>query len=99
MCNAPVAQFTVNPTSGNAANNGGNGGTLFTFNSNGTTNMTLSACSPTWSWNFGDSTGTSSVANPTYTYTVASKRTTRRVTLVASNFGGQNSTFRDIVLN
>ena len=64
VCNPPVAAFTVTPTSGNAANNGGKNGTLFTFNSNATTNMTFAACNPTWSWNFGDSTGTSSVAEP-----------------------------------
>jgi PKD repeat protein len=99
VCTPPVAQFTVNPASGNAANNGGNNGTLFTFNSNATTNMTLTACNPTWSWNFGDSTGPSSVANPTHTYSNANKNSTRRVTLVASNLGGQSSAFRDIVLH
>jgi Flp pilus assembly protein TadG len=99
VCTAPVASFTVNPTSGNAANNGGQGGTLFTFNSSATTNMTFLACNPTWSWNFGDSTGPSSVANPTHTYSNANKKSTRRVTLVASNLGGQSTTFHDIVLN
>jgi hypothetical protein len=98
VCTPPAASFTVTPPDGKAANNQGNGGTLFTFSSNATTNMTFAACNPTWSWNFGDSNGTSSVANPTYTYTSASDKTTRRVTLVASNLGGQSSTFRDIVL-
>jgi Flp pilus assembly protein TadG len=98
VCTPPVAHFTVNPTTGHAANNGGQQGTLFTFNSNTTTNMTDPACNPTWSWNFGDSRGTSSVANPSYTFTSTSKNTTRRVTLVASNLGGQSSTFLDIVV-
>ena len=62
VCNPPVASFTVTPTTGNAANNGGQQGTLFTFNSSATTNMSNQACNPTWSWNFGDASGTSSVA-------------------------------------
>lgn len=91
-CPAPVASFTVSPTSGSAANNGGQNGTLFTFDSSATTNMGDPACSPIWSWSFGDGAGTSSNASPTYTYTKASKGTTRVVTLVASNSGG-NSTY------
>jgi PKD repeat protein len=98
-CTPPVASFTVNPTSGKAAKSDGTNGTLFTFNSNATTNMTNLACNPTWSWNFGDSAGTSSVANPTYTYTSISKGTTRTVTLVASNLGGPSTATKTINLN
>jgi len=98
VCTRPVAAFTVNPTSGNAANGGGNNATLFTFNSNATTNMTFAACNPTWSWNFGDSSGLSPDANPTHSYSNANKNSTRRVTLVASNLGGQSTATFDIVL-
>jgi PKD repeat protein len=100
VCNRPVAAFTITPSNGGKSTDSqGNPGTLFTFNSSTTTNMTLAACNPTWSWNFGDSTGTSSVANPTYTYTVASDKKTRTVTLLASNLGGQSSASDTIKLH
>ena len=69
----PVAAFSANVTSGTAPL-----GVLFTDES---TNSPTS-----WSWTFGD-TGTSTVQNPTHTYTSAGNYT---VTLTATNAYGSD---------
>lgn len=70
---APISNFTANVTSGTVP-------VTVSFTDQ-------SANTPTsWSWNFGDS-NTSTVQNPTHTYTSAGSYT---VTLNASNVGGSN---------
>jgi Flp pilus assembly protein TadG len=88
-CFAPVANFTVNPTTGSRYRNNGHPGTTFAF-TNTTTNMSA-GCNPIWSWNFGDGSGTSSLQNPTYLYTTANTSPGFTVTLVASNSAGSSS--------
>jgi PKD repeat protein len=80
-CPAPVANFTVNPTSGKKKK------TDFEFTDT-STNMTNPACNRIWSWNFGDGAGTSSLQNPIYQYQNQGDYT---VTLVASNTGGSST--------
>jgi PKD repeat protein len=71
---APVANFTATPISGTAPL-----GIQFNDTSSGT---------PTsWAWVFGDG-GTSTLQNPTHTYSTTG---TYSVTLTASNAGGNNS--------
>ena len=75
---APVASFTGTPTSGPAP-------LLVTFTDS-------SSGSPTsWSWNFGDG-ATSTVQNPTHTYSAAGNYT---VVLTATNAGGSNNITRN----
>ncbi|WP_305891097.1 PGF-pre-PGF domain-containing protein [Methanolobus chelungpuianus] len=70
---APVANFTASATSGTAP-------FAVTFTDNSTNTPTL------WAWNFGDG-ATSSVQNPSHTYTSAGTYT---VSLNALNAGGYN---------
>jgi PKD repeat protein len=71
----PVASFSSNTTSGNIPLT-----VVFTDTSTG---------SPTaWNWNFGDGTTSSTVKNPTHTYSTAGNYT---VTLTASNSAGSNT--------
>jgi PKD repeat protein len=71
---APVANFSASPTSGDAPL---------------TVNFTdLSTGNPTsWSWNFGDGVGTSIAKNPSYTYSASGAYT---VTLTTTNTYGSN---------
>ncbi|MBL4578113.1 MAG: T9SS type A sorting domain-containing protein [Flavobacteriales bacterium] len=72
-CAAPVTSFT------------------YSYAGSGVTNFTdISTNAPTtWAWDFGDGTGTSTVQNPTYTYTVLDA--TYNVCLIATNGLGSNT--------
>ena len=70
----PVANFTANTTSGNAPET-----VQFTD--------TSSNSPTTWNWNFGDG-GSSTLQNPTYTYTTPG---TYNVTLTSGNSAGNNT--------
>jgi PKD repeat protein len=71
----PAANFTANPTSGQAPLT-----VQFTDQSTGTITA--------WDWNFGDGSAHSSVQNPSHTYTSAGDFT---VTLTVSCVGNPNS--------
>lgn len=71
---APVAAFSANPTFGNVP--------LFVQFTDSSTNTPTS-----WAWNFGDG-GTSTLQNPTHTYSVPGEYT---VSLTATNAGGSNT--------
>jgi Flp pilus assembly protein TadG len=86
-CTAPVANFSVNPTSGKKKK------TTFVF-TDSSTNMNVPGCNPIWSWNFGDGSGTSSLKNPSYQYQTSGSYT---VTLAASNAGGTST--KTLVIN
>jgi hypothetical protein len=93
-CFAPVAHFTVVPTSG-FRDKPTRQGTVFTFTDT-SLNMDL-ACGAIWSWTFGDGSGVSSAQNPTYVYSQHGNFT---VTLSASNsLGSSSATFVITVLN
>ena len=82
MNNPPVANYSANPNLcfGEDVN--------FTDNSTG---------SPTsWSWDFGDVVGTSSVQNPTYNYGTSGTYT---VVLTATNAYGSNTSSQVITVN
>ena len=74
--NAPFASFTANPTSGTAPVT-----VSFTDHSTGTITS--------YSWNFGDSIGTSTQQNPTYTYNNPGTYTVKET---VTGPGGSNST-------
>lgn len=80
-CAAPVANFSVNPTSGqkNATN--------FVF-TDSSTNMSNATCTPIWSWNFGDGSGASSARNPSHIFT---KKGLYTVELSVSNSMGSDT--------
>ncbi len=72
-CTAPVADFSGTPTSGSAPL---------------TVDFTdLSSNATGWSWDFGDGVGTSTLQNPSYTYTAEGTYT---VALTASNSCGSD---------
>jgi len=80
-CTAPVAGFTITPTTGSHYKNKNFPGTPFTF-SDTSTIVQGPGCTAVWSWNFGDGSGASSVQNPpAYTYQNAGTYT---VTLTVS---------------
>lgn len=82
-CEAPVADFTVDP----ASLRGVKGSTQFNFTDT-SSNMSNPVCNPIWSWNFGDGAGTSSLPNPSKTY---SSRGVYTVTLAVSNTEGEST--------
>ncbi len=77
---SPVAQFSANPQSGSVPL---------------TVQFTDASTGPptSWSWNFGDGTSVSGVANPAHTYTNVGSFT---VTLTVSNGAGTSSTSKTI---
>ncbi len=81
-CFAPVANFSWSAVGSKKVN--------FT---DASTNMSVAACNPIWSWNFGDGSGTSSLQNPSYTYQSSNART---VTLVVSNTAGSNTVSKQV---
>lgn len=87
-CVAPVANFTVSPTTGIKNK------TTFVFTDT-STGMSNPNCNPIWSWNFADGTGASSAQNPTHKF---SSRGTYRVTLSVSNSMGSSQKWVDIVV-
>ena len=80
-CVAPVANFTVSPSTGIKNK------TTFQFTST-STGMSNPACNPIWSWSFGDGSGASSAQNPSYKF---SKQGSYKVTLTVSNSMGQST--------
>jgi Flp pilus assembly protein TadG len=88
-CIAPVADFSITPTSGKKKK------TEFQFTDLSTT---ATECPLTWSWNFGDgggSSSTSTLQNPTHMYDSQGVFT---VTLVVSNIGGSDSRTRTVTV-
>ncbi|GAB5417812.1 MAG: hypothetical protein Crog4KO_24400 [Crocinitomicaceae bacterium] len=74
-CNPPIVDFSANQTN------------VFTGTSINFTDLT--ANSPTtWSWDFGDGSGTSSLQNPSYSYTTAGTCT---VALTCTNAEGSDT--------
>lgn len=98
-CNGPTASFTVTPTSGAAANPGGQHGTTFNFDATHSGFMTDTACHPVWAWDFGDGTPASSVENPSHVFPSTKSGKTVTVTLTVTNDAGSNSTTVDIKLS
>ena len=86
LCHVPIAQFLVSPTGGTYFKNNGHPGSTFLFTS--TSTESSPGCNPIWSWNFGDGSGTSSLANPTYLYVAASPPGGFTVTLTVTNSAG-----------
>ena len=81
-CVAPVASFTLNITSGKKKQ----ASFVVTDTS---TNMATAGCNNTWSWNFGDGSGNSSLqAPPGHVYQSAGTYT---ITLGASNSAGSST--------
>jgi PKD repeat protein len=77
---APTAAFTLNPTSGFIPLT-----VQFTDHSTGTTPLT-------YAWDFGDGIGTSTIQNPSYTYTTAGTYTVKEtVTNIAGNSAATTS--------
>lgn len=90
MCFPPVADFTFTPSTGKKKK------TTFQFTDLSTTTP---QCPLTWSWNFGDGAGassTSTLQNPTHIY--QSQGTLYTITLVVSNFGGQDTRTRTVTV-
>jgi PKD repeat protein len=86
-CAAPVAIFSVSPTSGSKNS------TNFVV-TNSSTNMSTAGCNNIWSWNFGDGSGQSSVQSPAaYQY---NKKGSYTITLTASNTGGTSTVTHDV---
>jgi Flp pilus assembly protein TadG len=88
-CIAPVADFSITPTSGKKKK------TTFQFTDLSTTSTD---CPLTWSWNFGDGGGassTSTLQNPTHVY---DSQGTYTVTLVVSNLGGSHMKTRTVTV-
>ncbi|HEY5629907.1 MAG TPA: PKD domain-containing protein [Candidatus Limnocylindrales bacterium] len=109
-CNPPTAAFTVSPaaildkkgniTNWSAANNGGNGATVFTFDGTSSGFMSDPACHPVWAWFFGDGTTASGSATPpSHTYAHAYAGTTVHVKLTVTNDAGTSSKTFDIPLS
>ena len=87
VCPVPVASFTVSPTSGKKKK------ADFQVTDH-STNLTTPGCNNTWSWNFGDGSGNSSLVNPPpYQYQTAGVFT---IQLTVSTLGG-NSTATHVV--
>jgi PKD repeat protein len=80
---APVAQFSANPTSGNAP-------LAVQFTDQSTGNIS------SYSWSFGDSVGASTQQSPSYTYNNPGNYT---VTLTVTGPGGSNSAQTVISVN
>jgi Flp pilus assembly protein TadG len=88
-CAPPVANFDFSPHSGKKKV------TTFQFNDMSTTDP---GCTITWSWNFGDGAGSSSVStlqNPTHVYQTQGTFT---VVLVVSNTGGSSTRSRSLTV-
>ena len=102
-CQSPTASFTVSPaaitdhtgtvTNWQAANNGGNQATQFTFDGSASAFMADSACHPAWAWDFGDGTvpaPTTSSVNHSYVHAFSGK--TVQVKLTVTNDAGTSAT-------
>jgi Flp pilus assembly protein TadG len=111
-CNKPTANFTVSPaaiikngsiTNWQAANNGGNGATMFTFDGSSSAFMSDPACHPTWQWDLGDGTTylppSATATPPAHGYAHANAGHTVHVTLTVTNDAGNDSKTFDIPLS
>jgi len=111
-CNKPTATFTVSPaaimkngniTNWQAANNGGNGATMFTFDGSSSAFMSDPACHPTWKWDLGDGTTylppSATATPPAHGYAHANAGHTVHVTLTVTNDAGNDSKTFDIPLS
>ena len=90
MCFPPTADFMFTPATGKKKK------TDFQFTDLSTTTP---ECPLTWSWNFGDGAGassTSNLQNPTHIY--QSQGTLYTITLVVSNFGGNDTRTRTVTV-
>lgn len=88
-CPTPVASFTVNPTTGKKRQ----ANFVVTDSS---TNMTTAGCANTWSWNFGDGSGNSSLqAPPPHVYNSAGTYT---IQLTVSNTGHTSTAPRTVTV-
>lgn len=89
LCSAPVAGFTVSPSSGKKKK----ADFVVTDTS---TNMTTSGCNNTWSWNFGDGSGNSSLqAPPPHQYNSSGTYT---IQLSVSNVAGTTTATRTVTV-
>lgn len=89
VCPTPVASFTVNPTSGKKKQ------VAFQV-TDSSTNLTTAGCNNTWSWNFGDGSGNSSLQNPPgYKYNSAG---TYLIQLTVSNLRGSSTAPRTVTV-
>jgi Flp pilus assembly protein TadG/PKD repeat protein len=111
-CNNPTANFTVSPaaitkngniTNWQAANNGGNGATMFTFDGSSSAYMSDPSCHPTWEWDLGDGTKylppTATSTPPAHGYPNSQSGHTVHVTLTVRNDSGNDSKTFDIPLS
>jgi Flp pilus assembly protein TadG len=100
-CAAPTLSFTITPTTGVDYKNAPHPGTTFVFDANASTSP--QNCGAVWSWNFGNSAGTSSTPyQTTYVYPDPGPLPTRQftVTLVVTVNGGvSSSTTRTVTVN
>ena len=85
-CAAPVAAFTVNPTTGTKNS------TPFDV-TDGSSNMGVAGCNSVWSWDFGDGAGSVLQEPPNHVYT---KKGTYTIQLGVSNLGGSSTTTRQV---
>jgi hypothetical protein len=101
VCTTPSLTFTITPSSGYARKNNNSPGTTFMFDATGSTVNTQ--CHPVWSWNFGNTSGTSSTPlQTTYIYPdpATNQSHTFTVTLGVSVDGGlSSSTTRTVIVN
>ncbi len=88
-CPSPTAVFTVSPSSGKKKQ------ASFVV-TDASTNMTTSGCNNTWSWNYGDGSGNSSLQNPPgYVYNSAG---TYSIQLTVSNLAGASTASRTVTV-
>ena len=92
-----------NITNWQAANNGGNGATMFTFDGSSSAFMSDPACHPTWKWDLGDGTTylppSATATPPAHGYAHANAGHTVHVTLTVTNDAGNDSKTFDIPLS
>jgi hypothetical protein len=99
-CPAPTISFTITPSSGTAYKNPAKPGTTFAFNANAST--IPPGCNAVWSWNFGNTSGTSSTPfQTTYVYPSSpSPNHVFTVTLIVTVDGGlSGSTTRTVTVS
>ncbi len=88
QCYAPIAAFDWTP-----ANPAKNQSISFADHS---TNVVAGQCGATWTWDFGDHHGGSSLQNPVYSYNNSKMFT---VTLLVANSAGSSSITKSITVN
>jgi PKD repeat protein len=87
VCPVPVSNFTVNPNTGKKKQ-------IPFVVTDHSTNLTTAGCNNTWSWNFGDGSGNSSLQNPPgYLYNSAGVYT---IQLTVSTLGGSSTSSHQV---